>query len=87
VDQFEKERTKKRALNRVVELVKSQAARDGEAYLSVMHSAVPELAHEFADILCSEFGLDYIPILDLPPAIVTHGGPGILAAAFFTGES
>jgi hypothetical protein len=25
-----------------------------------------------------------VPILDVPPAIVTHGGPGILAAAFFT---
>jgi DegV family protein with EDD domain len=87
VDQFEKERTQKRALNRVIELVKLQAARDGEAYLSVMHAAVPELAREFADILCGEFNLNNIPILDLPPAIVTHGGPGILAAAFFTGES
>ncbi len=87
VDQFEKERTQKRAINRLVELVKSQADRNGEGYISVMHAAVPDLAREFADIICSEFNLSNIPILDLPPAIVTHGGPGILAAAFFTGES
>jgi DegV family protein with EDD domain len=87
VDQFEKERTQKRALKRVVELVKSQAARDGEAYISVMHAGVPDLAREFADVLCGEFSLSKISIMDLPPAIVTHGGPGILAAAFFTGES
>jgi len=87
VNQFEKERTQKRAIRRVVELVKSQAARNGDAYISVMHAAVPELAREFANLLCSEFSLNDVPILDVPPAIVTHGGPGILAAAFFTGES
>jgi DegV family protein with EDD domain len=86
VDQFEKERTQKHAIQRVIDLVKSQAGRNSEAYISVMHAAVPELAHTFAELLCKEFGLDTVPILDVPPAIVTHGGPGILAAAFFTGE-
>lgn len=87
VDQFEKERTQKRAINRLVELVKSQADRSGEGYISVMHAAVPDLASEFASTICAEFNLRKIPILDLPPAIVTHGGPGILAAAFFTDGS
>jgi DegV family protein with EDD domain len=86
VDQFEKERTQKRAIARIINLVKSQADRNGEAYISVMHAAVPDAAREFAGLLCKEFNLDRIPILDVPPAIVTHGGPGILAAAFFTGE-
>jgi DegV family protein with EDD domain len=87
VDQFEKERTQKRAISRLIELVKLQASRDGGAYISIMHAAVPELADEFAEILCAEFGLRSIPILDVPPAIVVHGGPGILAAAFFTDGS
>lgn len=87
VDQFEKERTQKRAIKRLGELVKTQAARDGEAYISVMHAAVPELARDFANTLCAEFNLADMPILDVPPAIVTHGGPGILAAAFFTDEN
>jgi DegV family protein with EDD domain len=86
VDQYEKERTQKRAINRLVELVRLQADRDGKAYISVMHAGVPQLADEFAKTLCNEFHLPSIPILDVPPAIVTHGGPGILAAAFFTGE-
>ncbi len=85
VDQFEKERTQKRAINRLFELVKTQAPRNGEAYISVMHAAVPDLARDFANTLCIEFDLPDVPILDVPPAIVTHGGPGILAAAFFTG--
>ncbi len=84
VDQFEKERTQKRAINRLRELVKSQADRNCAAYISVMHAAVPDLARNFASSLCTEFNLTNLPILDVPPAIVTHGGPGILAAAFFT---
>lgn len=85
VDQFDKERTQKRAVGRLAELVISQAARDGSAYISIMHAATPKLAQEFSHTLCKEFQIKNIPILDLPPAIVTHGGPGILAAAFFTG--
>jgi DegV family protein with EDD domain len=84
VEQFEKERTQKHAINRLFELVKSQAATNDEAYISIMHAAIPELAQEFAGRLCADFGLSSIPILDVPPAIVVHGGPGILAAAFFT---
>jgi fatty acid kinase fatty acid binding subunit len=86
VEQFEKARTQKHAANRLIQLVKSQAATNGEAYISVMHAAIPELAQDFANTLCSEFGLNSVPILDVPPAIVVHGGPGILAVAFFTGE-
>ncbi|OGO11415.1 MAG: hypothetical protein A2Y53_02375 [Chloroflexi bacterium RBG_16_47_49] len=86
VEQFEKVRTQKHAINRLIELVKSQAARSGGAYISVMHAAIPEIARQFADTLCTEFGLKSIPILDVPPAIVVHGGPGILGAAFFTDE-
>ena len=86
VNQFEKERTQKRAIARLVELVRLQASRNGDAFISVMHAGVPKLAGEFAETLCNEFNLDSVPILDVPPAIVTHGGPGILAAAFFTGE-
>lgn len=84
VDQFEKERTQKHAIKRLIDLVKSQASRNDDAYISVMHAAIPELAEEFANTLCNEFNLKSIPILDVPPAIIVHGGPGILAAAFFT---
>jgi DegV family protein with EDD domain len=83
VDQFEKERTHRRAVARLKELTYAQAPRDGTAYLSVMHAAVPDLGKILADEICAEFNLTSVPILDVPPAIVTHGGPGILGIAFF----
>jgi DegV family protein with EDD domain len=86
VDQFEKERTYKRAYARLKQIASEQCPRNGTGYLSIMHADVPEKAQTLSDELCNEFGLSSIPILDVPPAIVTHGGPGILAVAFFTQE-
>ncbi len=81
--EFEKTRTRKRAVARLKELVFEQIPGDGSGYLSVMHAAVPDQAHSLADDLSETLGLDSVPILDVPPAIVTHAGPGVLAVAFF----
>lgn len=86
VDQFEKERTYKRAYARLKQLAFEQCPRNLSGHLSIMHADVPYQAQTLADELCTDFGLPSIPILDVPPAIVTHGGPGILAVAFFTQE-
>jgi len=83
VDQFDRERTHRRALARMKGLVLDQIPRDGSGYLSVMHGGVPDQAQALADELGAELGLARVPILDVPPAIVTHGGPGILGVGFF----
>lgn len=84
VDQFERERTQKRAVIRLIELVEDQIAPGENGYLSIMHAGVPQQVKEFSDMLCTKLDLKITPpILDVPPAIVTHGGPGILGAAFF----
>lgn len=79
-------RTQKRALEYLKDEVAAQCPRGAEAHLSVMHAGVPEEAQALADDLRGRLGLPAevpILILDVPPAIVTHAGPGILAAAFF----
>jgi DegV family protein with EDD domain len=84
VDQFERERTSKRALERVKEIVCEQAPKDGTAYLSVLYAGNhPEgvsLAKELGQII----GQPNVPVVPMPPAIITHGGPGILGVGFFT---
>lgn len=84
VELIERERTQKRALIRLKELVTEKITRDSNSYLSVMHAAVPDQAKSLAGELGALLNLSYIPILDVPPAIVVHGGPGILGVAFFT---
>lgn len=83
VDQFDKERTHKRALARLKSVVMEQYPRDGNGYLSVMHAGVPEQGQALADELGGALGLSDVPMLDVPPAIVTHGGPGVLGVGFF----
>lgn len=83
VNQFERERTHRRALARLKQLVLEQIARDGSGHLSVMHAGVPDQGQALADDLGAQLGLTHVPILDVPPAITTHGGPGILGVGFF----
>ncbi len=83
VDQYEKERTHKRAVARLSEIVMEQIPRREESYLSVMHAGVPEEGRQLADELGRQLQMQDIPVMDVPPAIITHGGPGILGAAFF----
>jgi DegV family protein with EDD domain len=83
VDVLEKERTQKRAVARLKELVVQQIARDGKGYPSVMQASAPDEAQALADDLGARLGLRDIPIYDMPPAIVTHAGPGILGVGFF----
>jgi DegV family protein with EDD domain len=84
VESFEKERTKKRALARVKEVILAEAARGADAHLTVMHTAVPDEAAALAVELGAALGVSDVPIMDLVPAIVTHAGPGALAFGFFT---
>lgn len=83
VDLYERERTQKRALARLKALVLEQIPRAEPAYLSVMHAGVPEQGQALAEDLGATLGLSDIPVVDVPPAIVIHGGPGILAVSFF----
>jgi DegV family protein with EDD domain len=84
IDQLERERTKKRALARIKELVLTEAARGADAHVTVMHASVPEEAAKLAADLKTALGAPDVPIMNLVPAIVTHAGPGALAVGFFT---
>lgn len=84
VEAFERVRTGKRAVARLKELVMTQMPRDGQGYLSVLHAAVPEQAQEMVALLRQNLPeVQEVPVLDVPPAIVVHGGPGILGVSFF----
>jgi fatty acid-binding protein DegV len=83
VEPFEQQRTKKRAVARLVEIVEEQGPKGSESHLCVMHAGAMEAAEALAADLRSRMNLTSIPIYELPPAIVVHGGPGVLATGFF----
>lgn len=83
VNPFDKQRTKKKALARMVELVKSECPASADSHLSILEADALEdaeaLKKEFEDRLM----INSVQITDLPPAIVVHAGPGVVAASFF----
>ena len=83
VEPFEQQRTHKRALARLEEVVREQCPRTGDARLAVMHAGVVEEARILATSLQSWWGGGDVPIYELPPAIVTHGGPKTMGIGFF----
>jgi DegV family protein with EDD domain len=83
VEPFEQQRTARRALGRLRSLVLEECPRDVAAHLCVMHADAEAEAESLAVDFAAELGLPEVPIYQLPPAIVVHGGPGILATSFF----
>jgi DegV family protein with EDD domain len=84
VEPFERERTKKRALERLREVVLAEAQKGLGAHLTVMHSAAPVDAAALATDLKQALDTPDAMGMNLVPAIVTHSGPGTLAVGFFT---
>jgi len=83
IEPLTNERTRKRALKRIVELACELAPRNRDPMFSIMHAAAPDVAQELAQEIGGLFGNAHILIMDLVPAIVTHGGPGAMGVSFF----
>lgn len=83
VEPFEQQRTHKRALARLEEVVHEQCPKSAEARLSVMQVEAETEAGLMAASLSSWWGSGDVPIYELPPAIVTHGGPKTMGVGFF----
>jgi DegV family protein with EDD domain len=83
VEPFEQQRTKKRALGRLVEVVEEQCPKSPESHLCVLQADAEEDAAGLVAELKARLHLELIPVYQMPPAIVVHGGPGVMGVAFF----
>jgi DegV family protein with EDD domain len=83
VEPYEQQRTRARALARLKELVAAECPQGDGSHLCIMQADAVDAARELADELKRKIEISKIPIYELPPAIVTHGGPGTLAVGFY----
>lgn len=83
VESFEQQRTKKRALARLVEVVAEQCQGGDDAHLCVLQVEAEKEAESLAAELKSRVNIQNIPIYELPPAIVVHAGPRAMGVGFF----
>jgi DegV family protein with EDD domain len=80
---YEQQRTRKRSLVRLVEIVEEQCPRTMDARLSVLQVAAEGEARTLAADLKFRLGLQEVPIFELPPAITVHAGPKAMGVGFF----
>lgn len=83
VEPFEQQRTKKRALARLVEVAAEGCRGGDEDHLSVIQVAAEKEAESLVEELKSRILVSTIPIYELPPAIVVHAGPKAMGVGFF----
>jgi len=83
VESFEQQRTKKRALARLVEVVTESCKGGDEAHLCVLQVEAEKEAEALVQELKSKVPVSNIPIYELPPAIVVHAGPKAMGVGFF----
>jgi len=83
VESFEQQRTKKRALARIVEVVTEQCKGGDDAHLCVLQVAAEKEAETLVQELKAKVFVSEIPIYRLPPAIVVHAGPKAMGVGFF----
>jgi len=84
IDTFEKVRTHKRAVDRLKQLVVEQIAPGEAGHLTVMHADAEVEGQALVNYFQETLDLASIDMLAVPPAVVTHAGPGVLGVGFFT---
>ncbi len=83
IEPLENQRTKRRAIARLKELVAAECPRDNSACLTIMHGDALDEANAIADEISTETGMPRPGIFNLPPAVLVHAGPGVIAVSFF----
>lgn len=81
VEVLDKVRTKKKAINRMIEILKEKLNEKGLKETVVYHILNKDEAVELKDKLKEELGLDS-KIMDIGPIVGLHVGPGSIGIAF-----
>lgn len=85
VDVFDSQRTHRRALARLHDVILADCPHGADAHVCLMHGDVEEEAIQIAQELGGLLDIPAadIPIYDLTPAILVHAGPGVLGISYF----
>jgi DegV family protein with EDD domain len=85
VEAVERIRTKKKALDRVFELVKEQTEGKSPIRLATLHASAEEEAKTLLDLASKEMNATESILTTVSPVVGTHAGPGTVGLAFMAG--
>jgi DegV family protein with EDD domain len=76
-------RSRRKALDRVYQLLEGQIPAGGRLHMAVLHVAAPQEAAEFRDQLIERFHPVEMIETECGPVVGTHAGPGTVGVAFY----
>jgi DegV family protein with EDD domain len=82
-ESVESQRTKRRAMTRIIELVLSDCPKGPESFLRLMQGDAMEDALALSAEFKQNLNILDVPIYFLPPAILVHAGPGAIGISYF----
>ncbi len=85
IDSLEKVRTKKKAIEKLIELAVKKAAGN-PAHVGIMHAAAYEEAKDIQKQLLLQIDCKQAEIYDISPVIGTHTGPGTVGLGIYSAE-
>ncbi len=83
----ETQRTKKRAVARIVEIIESECPHNDSGLLTIGQCDAIDEAKSLAAELSRSTGIQNVSIYEVPPAIVVHAGPKVMEISFFVKPS
>jgi DegV family protein with EDD domain len=83
IDSIEKQRTKRKALERLHELIYRDCPKGPESFLTILQLDAEIEARTLASDFARFFDLPDVPVVEMPPAIAVHAGPGVLGVGYF----
>jgi DegV family protein with EDD domain len=83
VEPVESQRTKSKAMKSLIALIQKEFPRSDEAYFCIQEGGAKEEADLLATEIGKVMGFSNIPMYTIPPAILVHGGPGVVGVSYF----
>jgi DegV family protein with EDD domain len=85
IEPLEKQRTRKRSISRLLELMEESVGKQ-PVHLAILHGNAPEEAYQMEQSIRSRFNCAELITSDMGPVIGVHAGPGTLGLVFYTNE-
>ena len=77
--------SKKKAMEKMLELVEKDIAGRSPVRISVFHAGIPEVAAEFQERAAARFGAVEAILSEVSPVVGSHTGPGTISIAYMAG--
>lgn len=83
IEPLERQRTRKRSISRLVELMEKNVG-EKPVRVAIFHGNVPEESRQLEQSIRSQFNCVELITSDMGPVIGVHAGPGTLGLVFYT---